>query len=509
MKLFLKIGFAVFAAFYASILLPAAAAEKMPKDTLVVLNINDAGALDPLYMRDIAAATLCAHIYDNLVKMSGTGEILPSLAESWEELSPLEFRFRLRRGVTFHNGEAFGAGDVQYTIARALSPEGVGVRMFTQNVDSVDVVDPYTVIIRLKAPDKGFLQKLSGIPFCIVNRKAVEEADEGHLTHPVGTGPFRLKSWNRGDRVVLERNEAYWGKKPAFRTLVHRAVPELSSRTFELESGAADIALFIARNDIERVAKNPKLRLSRHLLTACTFIGMNTQKAPFTDPKIREALWCALDVDAMYEAVSGGIGERSTGILPSTVQYFVPFEKTHKRDPDRARRLLSEAGLGERPKLELWASDNREHIDLMTIAQNQLAEVGIEAELKVLEMGVYVSAMQRGEHDIFIFGRSFPLPDPDIFLTASFATASLNGMNYCRFSNPDADRLLDEARVEQDPARRAELYEKLQHLLEEQVAWIPVCTLEQVAGTQDYVQNFVLDSRSYYYFGDVVLSDIK
>lgn len=485
------------------------AAIAAPKETLTVVNVNDAGTLDPIYIRDAAAATLCANLYDNLVKMDTAGGILPSLAESWEKLSAREYVFHLRRDVVFHNGEKFTARDVQYSIERALSPEGVGVRMFTQNVESVRSLDAETVLIRLKAPDEAFLQKLSSIPFCIVSSKSIEGTGEKHLSEPVGTGPFRLVSWSKGDRIILERNEAYWGKKPAFKTLIHRAVPETASRTFELESGAADIALSIGRNDIARIAAHPKLNLSRHLLTANTFIGMNTQKPPFDNPKVRKALWLALDMEGMYNAVAGGIGQPATGMLPSTVNYFVPFREQHKKDTQQARKLLKEAGWDKGLKVELWTSENKEHIDFMTIVQSDLAEVGIEAELKVLEMGVYVSAMQRGEHQIFIFSRSFPLPDPDIFLTSSFSSSALKGMNYCRFSDPEIDKLLEEARIEQNAEKRAQLYEGIQNRLEDQVAWIPVYTLEQVAGTQANVRNFVLDTRSYYYFGDVFIEDKK
>jgi peptide/nickel transport system substrate-binding protein len=281
----------------------------------------------------------------------------------------------------------------------------------------------------------------------------------------------------------------------------------------ELESGNADISLFIARNDIRRIEDKPDLKLSRQLMYACTFIGMNTQKPPFDNPKVREAVWSALDIEGMYNAVVGdtgkmkGTGELSDGILPRTVLYAVPFQRKHVQDFERAKQLLQEAGIRDRLKVEIWMNENKDRVDLMTIAQNSLSEVGIDAELKVLEMGAYSSAMQRKEHQIFIYGRSFSLPDPDTFLSASFSTAHIGGLNYCCFSDPEVDQLLNEARTEQDLAKRAELYKNLQHRLEDLTAWIPIFTMEQVVGTQKNVQNFYPSAKGFNKYTDVTFSE--
>ena len=497
-----KVGFMLLTVFFVMFSASAWAA----KDTLVVVNNIDSGSLDPISTRDIAASTICAHIYDNLVKLDTQNNLLPGLAESWEENTPTEVTFRLRKNAVFHNGEKFTADDVKYSMDRSMK-EGLTARLYTYNIESVEARDDYTVVFKLKNPDKDFLAKLSSTPFCIVNRKAVEELGDTYPMNPVGTGPFKMRSWAKGDRITLERNEEYWGKKPAFKTLIHRVVPETSSRLVELESGAADISLYIGRNDIRRIEENPALKLERHLLFACTFIGMNAQKPPFDNPKVREAIWNALDIEAMYKAVIGGTGELSDGILPSTVQYATPYRKKHEHNPKRAIQLLKEAGIKDRLKVEIWMNENKDRMDLMTIAQSFLSEVGIDAELKVLEMGTYASAMQRKEHDIFIYGRSFPLPLADTFLTSSFASSSIGGMNYCCFSDPEVDRLLEEARVEQDSAKRAELYKTLQYRLEDLVSWIPIYTLEQVAGLQKNVHDFKLDAKGYYDFSEVTFSE--
>ena len=473
------------------------------KDTLVVVNNIDPGALDPIYVRDIAGSTICSHLFNSLVVLDRENRILPSLAERWEAVSPTAWRFYLRGDVVFHNGEKFTALDVKYTMDRVLSPEGAGVRLYTENIKSVEVEDERTVVFHLNWPDKGFLARLSNTPFYVVNRKAVETMGDKSVVNPIGTGPFILERWEKGSQAVLIRNENYWGKKPAFRTLIHCVVPEVSSRMIELETEAADISLFIGRNDIKRILDNPNLKLERHLMVASTFIGMNCKKPPFDNPKIREAFWCALDIPAMYNAVVRGVGQLSSGIIPSTVMYSVPFRKEHKRDVERAKKLLLEAGVKGRLTVEIWMNENKDRVDLMTIAQSMLAEVGIDASLKVIEMGTYLSAMRRGEHQVFVHGRSFPLPDPDLYLGSSFSTKAIGSLNYCLWSDPTTDKLLDEARVEQDDEKRAQLYTQLQNYLEEQVAWIPLYTLEQVAGVRKHVHNFVLDAKGFNYFGDV------
>ena len=144
---------------------------------------------------------------------------------------------------------------------------------------------------------------------------------------------------------------------------------------------------------------------------------------------------------------------------------------------------------------------------MMTIAQNLLEEINIEADIQVLEWGALLSGMTRGEHQMFIFGRSFSLPDPDLFLNGSFGSAHIGGLNYCRFSDKEVDELLEKARLELDPEKRAELYARIQHRVEDLVGWIPVYTMEQIVGTKKTIKDFIVTSRGFHYFGNITFQD--
>jgi peptide/nickel transport system substrate-binding protein len=215
-----------------------------------VANIYDARTLDPIVQNEVATSGMCLHIYDTLLALDQENNLVPMLAEKWEQIDDVTYKFTLRKGVKFHNGEPFSAKDVKYTVERAQTPVGSAIRQYSEVVDKVEIVDDYTVIFKLKAPFTPFLMSLSHTWGSIVNQKAVEAGGESYGMNPVGTGPFKFKSWNKGDRIVLERNDDYWGKKPAYKELVMRAVAESINRTIELESGAVDIAYRVPVTDI-------------------------------------------------------------------------------------------------------------------------------------------------------------------------------------------------------------------------------------------------------------------
>ncbi|NLK19373.1 MAG: ABC transporter substrate-binding protein, partial [Synergistaceae bacterium] len=196
----------------------------MAKDTLVVANIYDARTLDSITQNEVATSGMCLHIYDTLIALDQDNNLVPMLAEKWEQVDDLTYKFYLRKGVFFHNGEPFTAADVKYTVERAQTPVGSAIRQYSEVVDKVEVIDDHTVTMTLKSPFTPFLMSLTHTWGSIVNQKAVEAAGESYGMNPVGTGPFKFKSWNKGDQIVLERNDDYWGEKPAYKELVMRAV---------------------------------------------------------------------------------------------------------------------------------------------------------------------------------------------------------------------------------------------------------------------------------------------
>ncbi len=468
------------------------------RDSLTVAHLCDAKTLDPIGTNDVVSSGIDLHIYDTLLTLGTQGELVPQLAESYEVIDPTTYKFSLRHGVTFHNGEPFTAKDVKYTFERAKTPLGASIRQYVDDIDSVEVVDDFTVIFRLKRPFAPFLCTLTCAAGSIVNQKAVEAAGDNYGMNPVGTGPFVLKSWARGDKIVLERYDGYWGTKPAYKTLVVRSVPEAVNRTIELESGAADIAYYVSPSDIKRVEENPKLSLLRTMDNTTTYMGFNCAKAPFDNPKVRIAVSMALDTIGIQRAAWRGVGKAPIGPVAPGVRYssknFVP----HVQDVEGAKKILAEEGVALPMTAEIWTNDRKERVDMATIIQSQLEEIGIHVEIKVLEWGSYLENLKRGTHDMFLLGWPAAAPDPDFALTGVFHSSMAGATNFAFFKDAEVDRRLDEGRGMEDGPDREAVYEAVQQRIDALCPWVYLHNDEQIVGTRKDVHGLVLSSRGYH-----------
>ncbi|HPE66236.1 MAG TPA: ABC transporter substrate-binding protein, partial [Synergistales bacterium] len=243
----------------AVVLVAMFAVPALAKDTLTVANIYDARSLDPIIQNEVAASNAICHINETLIELTDEGNPVPLLAETFEQLDSTTYKFVLRKGVKFHNGDPFTAADVLYTIERAKSPLGSAIKQYPEIIESAEAPDDHTVIIKIKYPFTPFWGTIAHTSLAIVNKRAVEEKGDMYPLEPVGTGPFQFKEWVKNDRLTLERFEDYWGTKPAYKTLVIRSIPESVNRTIELETGAIDIAFRIPVSDVSRVKENKDL----------------------------------------------------------------------------------------------------------------------------------------------------------------------------------------------------------------------------------------------------------
>lgn len=459
------------------------------KETLVVIHQADAKIMDPAAQNDVVSQMACNAIYDNLVYVDDKGGMKPMLAERWEVSGDLDYVFYLRKGVRFHNGEELKADDVKFSIDRALTPLGAPVKAVMQHVEGARVIDDYTVVIHLKHPYTPFIAALYNTVGCIVNRKAVEAGGEDYGMNPVGTGPFKFESWRKGDRYTLVRFDDYWGEKPKYEKLVVRSVPEPTSRAIELESGGADISFPLAETDMKRIADNPNLELIRSMTNGVVYMGFNTSKPPFDNVNVRRAVNLALDTEGIHEAVWRGVGRVPRSPVAPNVKYsYDPQYPRHEQNLEEAKRLLKEAGVANL-KCQVWTNERKERVSSATIIQAQLAEVGIEAEIKVLEWGAYLEGLKKKEHDMFILGWAATV-DPEFALSINLQTGM--PLNYTFFSNPELDALLDRGRAIPDGPEREALYKKAQDLINEQVPWVYLYIEETLAGRQKNVKGFRL-----------------
>jgi peptide/nickel transport system substrate-binding protein len=484
-------GMALVSVFALGVCGPAAA-----KDTLVIADQYDAVTMDPLGHEHPATARACNALYDTLIYRDPlSGNAAPGLAESWEFLSGRSYKFHLRKGVKFHNGEEMKAEDVRYSFMRSKADE------HGRNVENAEVLDDYTVVVRLRDVDYSFFLSLSDNWSSIVSKKAVESAGDSYGMNPSGTGPFKLVSWRKGDRYVLERFDDYWGPKPRYKTLEVRAIPEPLRRVAELESGGLDIAFPIADENVKRIEENGKLTLYRTPQSSVGYMGFNLKKKPFDDIRVRRAILAALDVEEIQANVWRGAGKAPGSLLPAPIRYSIDEEiAPHVQDVNLAKKLLAEAGV-ENLKLEIWTNGYKKRVDIAAIIRTQLKNIGISAEVKVLAWDVYLNQLKKNTHDLFIMGWRSSIPDPNFSAVGLLETGA--GHNYTFFSDAELDDLLKKGRGTPDGEQRAEIYKKIQLRIDEQLPMICLYTSGTVIGAQKYVKGFKPEFGENYSFREV------
>ncbi len=462
------------------------------KDTVIVAQNSDAKSLDLHATNDNASSRVSKQIYETLVSQNEKMEIKEGLATSWVAIDDLTYEFKLKEGVKFHNGEELTANDVKFTLTRALESSHVAHIVDAIDAEGIEVVDNYTVRIATKEPFAPILAHLAHSAAGILNEKAVTEAGEDYGQKPVGTGPFMLDKWNTGDSIELARFADYHGTAPKIEKIVFRNIAEGTSRTIGLETGDLDIIYDVAPTDVSRIEGDDNLQLLRDDAISTTYVSFNLNKAPFNDVRVRQAINYAVNMDLIVEAVYQGVGKPAKGPLPASVWGSNQDLQPYGHDVEKAKELMKEAGLENGFKTTIWTNDNQQRMDIAEILQNQLKDIGIEVEVKVMEWGAYLDGTAAGEHDMFILGWGTVTGDPNYGLYPLFHTSAHGAAgNRSFFSNPRVDELLDKGKVTIDPSEREKYYLEAQQIIRDEAPWIFTWDREELSGLRSNVKGFV------------------
>lgn len=458
------------------------------KDTIVVGMGADAVSLDPHRSNDQSSSRVRRQIYETLILQTEDLELVPLLAESWEQLDDLTFEFKLKQGVLFQDGSPFTAADVKFTFDRAVQSPDIG--HIIGAIDSVTVVDDFTVRLTTKQPFAPMLAHLAH-PAASILSEAVVSAPGYEFETPVGTGPYKFVEWVIGDSVTLTRFDDYHGDAALIPNVVFRAIPDNSVRTIELETGALDLAYDIQPSDVARVGDNADLTLYRDSNLSMNYIGFNMEKAPFDNVLVRQAINYALDMDSIVEVVMRGVGAPAFGPIGPNVWGSNQNLEAYGFEVERAKELMAEAGFADGFSTTLWTNENQQRMDIAEIVQNQLAEIGITVTVEVLEWGAYLAATAAGEHDMFILGWTTVTADADYGLYALFHSSQLGSPgNRTWFVNERVDELLEIGRTTVDQTARAAAYTEAQEIIRDEAPWIFVNTGENIAGSAKNVVGF-------------------
>lgn len=477
-------------------------------EEIIVGQGADPVSLDPQGQNDQSSSRVRVQIFDTLLTQDKDMEFQPALAESWEQIDELTWEFKLREGVTFHNGETFTADDVIFSMQRAIESPNTGHIVGMIDADGFEKIDDNTLRIKTSEPFGPFLAHLAHPASSISNQKAVEEAGDDVDIKPVGTGPYKFVSWDRGDRVTLERFDDYWGDAAKTPRIIFRNIAENANRTIELETGGIHLAYDILPNDVSKVEGNADLQLFRAPNFSTTYVGFNCEKEPFDNPLVRQAINHAVNMDEIVEAVYFGTGGKAAGPLGANVPYSNQSLEPYDYNPEKAKELLAEAGYPDGFETSIWTNDNKTRMDIVEIMQNQLGEVGITATPEVLEWGAYLSQTAEGEHDMFILGWVTVTGDPDYGLYPLFHSSQFGDAgNRTFYANDKVDELLDTGRTSTDDAEREAAYMEVQEIIREDAPWIFTWTGEDLTGGSAKISGFELHPAGHYRLKDVTLSE--
>ena len=467
------------------------------KNTLTWAQGADVTSLDPHQGKETPSVQVNTQIFDTLVTVDPeTNEVVPQIAESWEQTDDQTYVFKIREGIKFHDGSDLTAEDVKFSLDRARN--SAAVSYIVNFIEEVTVDDDHTVTVKTTAPYAPTLRNLA-IPFAAIVPKAVVEADENaFIQNPVGSGPYKFVEWNHGDHVTLKAFDDYYAGKPETENLIMKVIPETSQRTIALETGEVDLAYDLAVNDIPKVNSDDKLTVYEIPSLTCWYVSMNMNKKPFDNPKVREAMSMAIDRQTIIDTINAGSGQTADAIIaPAVFGYYSTGVKEY--NPTKAKELLAEAGYPNGFSTTLWVNDNQSRIEMCQAMQAMLLEVGVQCNLEVLEFGSFISRTTAGDHDLAYFGWTTSSGDADYsYYSLEHSTQQGAAGNRSFLADPDVDKLIEEARSNTNEEERKELYKELAIKLDEINNNIPVYYSSINVGANKKVEGFVMDANGYH-----------
>ena len=445
---------------------------------------QDTLTLDPANHRNRDTERVIRNMYDGLLTRDADMRVLPELCESFRQVDPRTYEFRLRAGVKFHSGAAMTAEDVKFTFDRIVKENAMGGQTSPRQSlcgplrDTV-VVDPRTVRMILGEPWPILPAML---PFqTVVNRAHVERVgQEAFQTQPDGCGPFKLVEWRRGEAVILERFADYYGGAPDIPPagpalvdrVVFRVIPENSARVAALLAGAVDIVSELPPSAMRQIESSSNAQVVKVRGTRSFFVALNLAKAPFTDVRVRRALNHALDKNAIISRVLNDTAVSLRGVMSPDAFAFNGELPEHRYDLDLAKRLLAEAGVAQGTELviDTTAATRTEAEAVASL----LSRTGLRVRAQIWEGAVITPIWQnperRRERDMYFTSWGNAALDPSDIMVPTLRTGGRG--NTAGFSNPEVDRLLDAAETEVDQERRKQMYLRAQAIVTEQVPWI-------------------------------------
>ncbi len=489
-------------------------------DTVTVAYKLEPTTLDPAQIVHRASTISMINVFETLIDLDASGEILPGLAESWEAAPDgTEVTFHLHEGIQFHDGTPFNAEAVKFTFDRIMDPETKAqtAQALIGPFESAEVIDEYTVKLNFSEPYAPIWHNLSNNALAIVSPTAVAAYGPDFAQNPVGTGPFKFQEWVKGDHITLVANENYVNTDPDaehqgapyIQTFIQRTVPEEGTRLAALQAGEVDYIFDVPVLDVLDLREDPSVSLSERVFAgAPTMLLVNRQLSPTDDLAVAKAIQYAVDKDVVNRIATAGVSEVAWGPLkPVNWGYNPAVETMYTYDPEQARTLLDEAGWidsdgdgfrekdGVTAQLAVLTFSDPVRISFLEAIQGMLREVGIDMTIEAMSLAASEDLARQGENSLTFM--DWTGTDPDI-LRVHYHSDNIGGWNMGYFDNPEVDSLLDEARTTLDPAVRLPLYEQAQELIMEEAATLTLFNAVQVSALNPELEGITYDATNWF-----------
>jgi peptide/nickel transport system substrate-binding protein len=475
-----------------------AAAEQ--RDTITVGMGAEPESLDPVNMTSAPAATVSEHVVERLIYMEEDGSLSPMLATSWESNDEgTVWTFKIREGVEFHDGEPLNAEAVAMNLRRFVNPDvGAAYAFLLGTVEEIEAVSEYELQLTLSEPFAPILSHLSHSFVGIVSPAQLEGlGPDETFQKPIGTGPYEMEEWSRGESITLTVNEDYWGDQPSIPNARFEFIPESSALIVALETGEIDAMMRVPPQEVERLESASNIEVVRESSVRQIYIGLNNEREPFNNEQVRRALNYAVDKEEIVNGLFEGYTVADAPIVPAVFGYAE--QEVYEYDPERAQELLAEAGYPDGFEMTLHHPTGRYPLDetVAELIQDQLSEVGIDATLQTREWSSYLDFTSQppdeAEYDAFQLGWGTVTLDADYGLYALLHSNQWNpnGNNRGFYKNEEVDQLLDEARVTTDQPRREELYAQAIDIIWNEAPWIFLYNQGQINANRTYVEGLI------------------
>ena len=470
---------------------------------------TDADTLNPQEQTTSLMINMCELLYDTLFYQNPEDKLEPRLASKVDvSKDGLTFTIQLRKDVKFSDGTPFDAKAMKLTVDRALDPKmSVPQRSQINMIKESKIVDDYTIELVLSYPFAPFLPTLSMFILSPISPAAIQKHGDDVRQNPVGAGPYVLKEWVKGDRIVFTRNETYYGKKPTVEKLTFKIVPETATREAMLRAGQIDICYKPSPSNLAALKADANITVDMPLDSRTIFMGLNCQKGVTKNKLVRQAFNYAVDKDAIVKKILFDTAVKMEGPCSPIMFGYHKMGKQWEYNPDKAKQLLKEAKFDFNQTVAMRTPQGRYLFDkqVSEYVQACLQEIGVKVELRTYDWPTYVAGLLKPlaetELEVFLLGWGPMVLDADLALYGQFHTVNNppKGLGAAHYSNPEFDKAIEASRPEQDPKKRLELLKKAEEIVWDDCPWIWLHTEKFLIAYKSNLNGMVVTSKETFY----------